>query len=909
MPRETGLPDPGPSGARPPGRRRRWPWVAGGLLALPVAGIGLGLALFDPNGLKPRIEAAVQQATGRQLTLAGPIGLKLALVPTLTVEGASLANMPTGSRPAMASIRRVELELALLPLLRQRVEVRRLRLVAPDILLETDAAGRANWIFAGSPPGPAASADPPAGPAPEPEPGPAGGRRLAIAVDAVSIEQGRLAWRDGATGASRVLGIPALSVAARGAGGTGPLRGQGQVVLDDIPVAVEAETGPLAGLVAPAAGGPAWPLRARLAAAGATAVLEGGIADPAARRGWHLGLEATVPDARSLAPLLPGLALPPLQGVTASLALADSGAGGPALTRLDLGIGASPLDALLPGLALTNLTARQAGPGAPLTLVGGAVLRGLPLALGGSIGSPMLLQASPPRPLPIDLTATAAGATATVKGEIADPRRLEGVALLVALGVPDLAALAPLAGRPLPAVTNLTLGASLSERGAGFAEGAMLHGLRIASSAGDAGGDLALLRGPRPGVQGSLVSQRLDLDALRPPPAPAAPGSAAGDAAGGSPGAAAAPRDGRLIPPLPLPVAALRHTDSTLDWTIGTLRSGGVTLRDTRLQAVVQDGQGRLDPLTTTLPGGQLTLRAAADARATPPVLQLAARSDGIELAPLLAALHAPGGTSGRFELDMDLRGQGADLRAVAATAAGHLSLAVTNGQIESGSGSLLGQAVGELRQALPQLGGLAQGRIALACAATRWRVEGGVARAEALLLDSSLGKVGGGGTADLRDESLALRLQLDLRLPIPGMSQLRIRAPLPVTGSFARPRPDFGPATARGAVGALAEGVAREKGGDIAGEILGALGGALGGAPAGGGAALPACGPALAAARGGRSGPVPASAAEAPAPGAPAEGAPAEGGAAATAPGLRELPKALQAPAQDLLRGLLRGR
>ena len=138
------MPDPGP--LPPPRRRRRWPWVAGAavglLVVLPAIGAGIALARFDPDSLKPRIEAAVQQATGRRLTLAGPIGLKLALVPTLTVEGAALANMPGGSRPEMARVRRVEVELALLPLLRQRVEVRRLRLVEPDILLETDAAGR-----------------------------------------------------------------------------------------------------------------------------------------------------------------------------------------------------------------------------------------------------------------------------------------------------------------------------------------------------------------------------------------------------------------------------------------------------------------------------------------------------------------------------------------------------------------------------------------------------------------------------------------------------------------------------------------------------------------------------------------------------------------------------------------------
>src|SRR6478609_11561500 len=164
MPRETAYSEPLPEPPAHP-RRRRWPWVVAALVVVPVAAGGIFLATFDLNGQKPRIQAAVRQATGRELTLDGPIGVKFSLVPTLTVEGAALANAPGGSRPQMATVKRVELELALLPLLSRQVEVRRLLLVAPDILLETDAEGRPNWLF-----GKVAPADAPPAPAPAPAP-------------------------------------------------------------------------------------------------------------------------------------------------------------------------------------------------------------------------------------------------------------------------------------------------------------------------------------------------------------------------------------------------------------------------------------------------------------------------------------------------------------------------------------------------------------------------------------------------------------------------------------------------------------------------------------------------------------------------------------------------------------------
>ena len=117
------------------------------LLVLGAVAVGAAVALFDPEAQKPRIAAAVESATGRRLTLAGPVGLKFSLTPTVTLEDVSLANMPSGSRPEMARVGRVEAEFALLPLLSRRLELRRVVLRAPDILLETDAEGRPNWAL------------------------------------------------------------------------------------------------------------------------------------------------------------------------------------------------------------------------------------------------------------------------------------------------------------------------------------------------------------------------------------------------------------------------------------------------------------------------------------------------------------------------------------------------------------------------------------------------------------------------------------------------------------------------------------------------------------------------------------------------------------------------------------------
>ncbi len=841
-----------------PMTRRRWLLIALAVLVLlPAAGLAALLLTFDPNSQKPRIQAAVEAATGRSLTL-GDIGVKLALAPTLTVEDVALANAPGGSRPQMATIRRVEVELALLPLLSRRVEVHRLILQSPDILLETDAEGRPNWAFvpSGTPPNRPAAPTPQTAPA---TPAREAGRRLDIAVDQVEVTDGRLAWRDGRTGATRSLAIPRLETRADTAGA---LRLNGQLALNGVPVALSGESGPLDRLTDPAATAP-WPLRLALEAAGARLAAHGAIAQPLQMRGWQMAVEGQVPELQKLAPLLPDAPLPPLRDLAFTASLAET-----AVSDLRLTLGASVLDTVLPGLRLTSLTATLPRGDQPLTLEAEAALNGVPLRLAGTLGAPsLLLPGAAPRPFPVDLSLAAAGATGTARGAIADLRRLAGVDLALSFRAPDLAPLAPLAGAPLPPIRDLTLDTRLAERTPGFAGGAFLRGLRIASSAGDAAGDLTYVIGQRQGLEGRLTSTRLDLDALRPPPA--APASA-------DPAAPPPPPDRRVIPDVKLPLEALRIVDGDLRWQIGSLHAQGVTLQQVQAHLLIQDGRARLDPFAATVPGGPVTLRAAADLTTTPPTVQLAARSPGLDLAALLTALgqappQAPPLATGQLGLDADLRGQGTDLRAVAGSAHGHLGLSVVRGTL---SGRLIEKLPADLRRLLPA--GTAGRDIPLRCLALRFQAEDGMAQSRALLLDTALGRLGGEGGANLRTETLAFRLLPDLRL-----GGIELRAPVNIAGTMRTPRIGVSPEAAiAGGLGAFLSMQATPD------RSLQALAGALGGGPA-----LPDCEAQLAIARGGQPGPAPA----APPPPPPQTPAPTQ---------------ALPAPAQELLRGLFgRGR
>lgn len=835
-----------------PRRRRRWPWILGALLlALPLAGWAGLRVLLDPDTLRPRIVAALEQATGRNFSL-GDVGLALSLRPTLALTDIVLTNVPGGSRAEMLTIRRAEVQVALLPLLSRRVEIARILLDGPDLLLETDGQGRGNWVF---------RAAAPTDPAPAPQPSAAGtsGAPLQFSFDQLRVRNARLTWRDGPR--AETIAIPTLEASAPLAG---PTTARGTLTLRGQEGAVEATTGPVAAL----GGAAPWPFDLRLALAGGEARALGTLGPGAT---WTAEVSARLPDVARLAAALPDLPLPPLRDVQATARLAGEGGRLASAESVSLRAGDSDLSVLRPGLRLARLEIAAPRFDAPVTLAAEATLGGAPIRAEGRTGSMALLLGQAQGALPVELRLATAGAEATIRGEIADPRAIAGVNLMLALAIPDLAALAPLVGAPLPAVKEITAGARLRDRPPGFRRGAHLGDLALTSSAAEARGELTLVAGERPGLSGRLDVARLDLDALAAPAAPAGPAQPQ------SPQAAAPARDGRVIPPVQLPIGALRSFDADLRLTIARLTALGAEWRDIRLPLQIEAGRARIAPFAATTPGGPVAAEFSADAAAATPSWALAVRAPRLDLAALQRAFGQPLYLTGHGEVEADLRGTGTGLRDVAASLAGHLGLAMLDATVEP---ALLGPVQQSLRARAPVLPALPQ-RLPVECVALRADVEAGVARIGTLLVDAPAAKVAGNGTVDLRTEALALRMLHDIRA---AGAELRIAADL--GGTLAAPA--YQGVQAQN-LGALVGGLAERLGGD-AGAVLGALANRPGVRPA----PLPECGTALAAARGGREGPMPS-------PRAQPDQSPPD----APAPQPRAVPP-VPGPAGDLLRRFL---
>jgi AsmA protein len=127
--------------------RRIWVIIAAVVILLPIVFL-IALSLIPDSVYRDRIAAAVRDATGRELTIGGKVGISI-LPLGVSVENVALSNAPGFSAPSFATMTSLKAGVALLPLLSGKVEVTQFSLVEPSIALEVDAQGQNNWTFHG----------------------------------------------------------------------------------------------------------------------------------------------------------------------------------------------------------------------------------------------------------------------------------------------------------------------------------------------------------------------------------------------------------------------------------------------------------------------------------------------------------------------------------------------------------------------------------------------------------------------------------------------------------------------------------------------------------------------------------------------------------------------------------------
>src|SRR6516165_6672148 len=179
-----------------------------GLAVLLVVILGAATILvmsINFDQYKGLIAEQVKKSTGRELLIGGDFRLALSLTPKVTIDNVFLKNFPSGSRPEMVRLKRLEVQL--LPLLSREIRVDRLVLDGADVLLETDKRGRGNWVLSS---GSAATA---AQTSETPE---KAGATTLPEVRLVEIRNSVVSYRDGMTGTIRTFRIVILNAETKG---------------------------------------------------------------------------------------------------------------------------------------------------------------------------------------------------------------------------------------------------------------------------------------------------------------------------------------------------------------------------------------------------------------------------------------------------------------------------------------------------------------------------------------------------------------------------------------------------------------------------------------------------------------------------------------------------------------------
>ena len=810
----------------------------GVIILLAATAVAVVLMTFDPNRYKSDIEAAVQQATGRTLTLNGRIGVALSLTPTLRVADVSFANPAGYSRPQMASLQSLDLQIALLPLINRRLHIDKLILKQPDILLEVDANGHPNWIM--SPPPASGAAPPAAGPPPaaQPQPQPAGpGHKLDVSIGSIRVENGNFAYRDDRTSKTLTLGVKSMDMTS----GQDATHIKLDATYASQTFELSADTGSIAGL---RTGDPAWPVNAILSAAGARITAKGTVG--LATQAYNLAVTGSIPDSTIFAPLLPAAKVPVAHDVTFTTNLkSPGGAALPTLSTLTLHTGAAALDDVAPNLAITSLDVNAPTLDQPMRIAVNGSRNGTAFALSGSVGGiGQLIPGTQPQPAPVDLTLTAANATINVSGTINDEATLSGVQLAVKGQIPDLAALSPLAGQNLPALKQIGLQATVTDGtakgGGGLRNAVTLTGITLTGPDADLTGDISVTLAPKLTIAAAVTSQHVDLDALQAATkaAPAGEPNSTPAPAAAAP-APAAHRDNRIFPDTPLPLDVLKQANADIGLSVAVLHASNTDVKSLTVHATLTDGKLTMDKLSASLPEGAMSGTTIIDAAANPPTIQLKLHAPGLALKTLLTALDAQPMATGNLEVDANLSGTGASPHAIASSLDGTMGLAVAGGTLDN---RVMGSVLGRVLAAINVLDLVGKGGTSeLRCFAARIDAHNGVATINPLALSSSLLTMTGDGSANLGSETLDLGLKPQVKLAATSLV-----IPVKVTGPMRNPSASVDKvATATSNAGTVAGAVVGTASG------LGIVGGLLGVDKALGLAGGDPCPAALAAARG----------------------------------------------------------
>ncbi|RJP74637.1 MAG: AsmA family protein [Candidatus Abyssobacteria bacterium SURF_17] len=276
------------------------------LISVVLVAVYVVLSRYDYNKLKPMVTQAVMDSTGRKLELTGDIKLDFGLRPALYVEGVSFENALWGSRPQLATAEQIEVQVALLPLLRKKIDAKRVVLIKPDILIETNESGESNLSFAKTAPSGEAKKAKTQAELPK------------LRIDEVRIEDGHFVYKDGQSKKTYEVVLATFTAVPSRKRGTVEIDARGAYNKTDF------ETSGSVGTIAKLLDAKQkWPVHLEIMSGDTSIALEGSIRDVMKAKGIDMSVAMKGQSTQEIARLTGAAAFPELGQYTAQLTLTD----------------------------------------------------------------------------------------------------------------------------------------------------------------------------------------------------------------------------------------------------------------------------------------------------------------------------------------------------------------------------------------------------------------------------------------------------------------------------------------------------------------------------------------------------------------------------------------------------------
>jgi uncharacterized protein involved in outer membrane biogenesis len=371
-----------------------------------------------------------------------------------------------------------------------------------------------------------------------------------------------------------------------------------------------------------------------------------------------------------------------------------------------------------------------------------------------------------------------AGAThAQVNGAITQPFHLDRFTAGITVTGPTMADLYFLTGLVLPHTPAYHMTLSVARDGTFY----RLNDINAAMGTTDLRGNLTVDAAQTiPMLRGQVASRVLNFSDL-------------GPLVGG--GKAAPVASKYLLPDTVLHTERLRQTDAEVDYSAAAIKSRDFPLTGLVTHISVEGGVLNLKPLTFGFTQGRLAGSLKVDARKAVPTSTVDARLTDLRAENFIKSSDKP--IHGVLEARAVLTGTGNSVHATASTANGTFTAVVPSGGMRHSLAEWMGVDV--LTALSLNLSG-DNSNTNLRCAVASFGAKGGVLNSQKFVIDTDPVRVDGGGTIDLRDETLAMEMQGNPK----SFQFVRLRAPITVKGSLAHPALGVkaGAAAAQGGIG-----------------------------------------------------------------------------------------------------------